>query len=140
MAGTFGKVAAAAAAAAAVVTLAGGQASAADAAYNTRSVYLDGAPVPSDPPACVSRSIYLAAGNYTWTQILNSSRTPSRDIYLAAGTYTWKDCISAGTGYYLQNSSLTKSGGGTAWLSDPNHLDLSAGTYTMGSLLDPHFM
>ncbi|WP_329114053.1 hypothetical protein [Streptomyces sp. NBC_01353] len=134
----FGKLAAVAATATALVAIAGSPASAADTAYNTRNVYLDGAPVWSDPDACVSRSMTVASGWYTWTQIFEGTRNPSRDLYLAAGTYTWTDCIRAWDGYYEQKSSLSKPGSATAVLNDTN-LHFSAGTYHFGSLLDPHF-
>ncbi|WP_327280705.1 MULTISPECIES: hypothetical protein [unclassified Streptomyces] len=139
MSGMFGKVAAVAAVATAVVTLAGAPASAADTAYNTRSVWLDGIPRASDADACTTRSMTLASGNYTWTQIFGGSRTPSRDLYLAAGTYTWTDCIRPWNGYYQQTSSLSKPGLETAYLNDQTQYHWSAGTYTFGSLLDPHF-
>ncbi|WP_418960537.1 hypothetical protein [Streptomyces tritici] len=137
--GKLGKLAAVAAATTAVVTLAGSPASAASAAYNTRSVWLDGIPRASDADACVTRTIALASGTYTWTQIFGTSRTPTRTIYLAADTYTWRDCIRAYDGYYKQTSTLLKPGEGAAYLNDPNPLHLSAGTYNFGSMLDPHF-
>ncbi|MEU6480318.1 hypothetical protein ABZ858_26225 [Streptomyces sp. NPDC047017] len=139
MIGSFGKAAAVAAAAAAVVTLAGGSAGAASTAYNTRTVHLDGIPVESDADACTTKTISLAAGTYTWTQILDNSRLPSRDITLAAGTYTWTDCLRPHNGYYQQTSSLAKPGSAPAALNDPNQLTFSANDYTFGSLLDPHF-
>ncbi|GAA0291153.1 hypothetical protein GCM10010302_32140 [Streptomyces polychromogenes] len=139
MAGKFGKIAAVAAAATAVMTLAGTPASAADTAYNTRSVWVDGRPTWDQDPACTTRSIYLASGTYTWTQILDQYRYPTRDLYLAAGTYTWTDCLSPRGGYYKQTSSLSKPGSATAYLNDPAELGLTQGTYTFGSLLTPHF-
>ncbi|MFF4104137.1 hypothetical protein [Streptomyces sp. NPDC001903] len=146
MSGTFGKVAAAAAVATAVVALAGAPASAADTAYNMRSVWLDGVPRWTDADACTTRSMTLASGNYTWTQIFGNIYTPSRDLYLAAGTYTWTDCIRpqdgdrpGEAGYYLQTSSLSKPGLDTAYLNDPVKHRWSAGTYTFGSQLVPHF-
>ncbi|MCX5612666.1 hypothetical protein OHB39_34715 [Streptomyces sp. NBC_00047] len=138
MSGMFGKVAAVAAAATAVVAMAGVPASAADTAYNTRSVWLDGQPSGANASACTTRSMYLASGTYTWTQIFGGSRTPTRDIYLATGTYTWRDCVVPHNGYYEQTSSLSKPGSETAYLIDPSFGQL-AGTYTFGSLLDPHF-
>ena len=138
MAGKISKFAAAAAAATALVTLAGSPASAADTAYNTRSVWLNGEPEEGQEQACTTRSMYLASGTYTWTQIFGSVRTPTRDIYLAAGTYTWKDCIVPHNDSYEQTSSLSKPGSETAYLIDPNFLQ-PAGTVTFGSLLDPHF-
>ncbi|WOX24976.1 hypothetical protein [Streptomyces solicathayae] len=138
MSGLFGKVAAVAAAATAVVTLAGAPASAAENAYNTRSVWLDGDPIETDAEACTSRSIYLASGWYTWTQIFGAARTPSRDLYLAAGTYTWTDCIKPHSGSYEQKSSLYQPGYQPAYLNDPKFTATRA-TYTFGSELDPHF-
>lgn len=139
MSGMFGKAAAVAAVATAVVALAGAPASAADTAYNTRSVWLDGNPTAGNENACTTRSLYLASGTYTWTQIFQGNRVPSRDIYLAAGTYTWKDCIVPYYRYYKQTSSLSKSGSATAYLNDPVEYHWPADTYTFGSLLDPHF-
>ncbi|MFD3992931.1 hypothetical protein [Streptomyces sp. NPDC058583] len=138
MAGKFSRFAAAAAAATALMTLAGSPASAADTAYNTRSVWLDGEPSGANVSACTTRSMYLSSGTYTWTQILGGTRTPTRDLYLATGTYTWKDCIVPHNGYYEQTSSLSKPGSDTAYLSDPS-FGQPMGTYTFGSLLDPHF-
>ncbi len=138
MSGMFGKVAAVAAAATAVVTLAGAPASAADTAFNTRSVWLDGEPSGANYNACTTRSMYLASGTYTWTQIFGSVQEPTRDLYLAAGTYTWKDCIVPHNGYYEQTSSLSKPGSATAYLTDPYFLQ-PASTVTFGSMLDPHF-
>ncbi|MFG2821479.1 hypothetical protein ACGFX4_18870 [Kitasatospora sp. NPDC048365] len=138
MAGKISKLAAAAAAATALVTLAGSPASAADTAHNTRSVFLDGEPSGANVSACTTRSMYLASGTYTWTQIFGGTRTPTRDLYLATGTYTWRDCIVPHNGHYEQTSSLSKPGSETAYLIDPSFLQ-PAGTYTFGSLLDPHF-
>jgi len=135
----LGKLATVAAAATAAVALAGAPASAADTAYNTRSVFLDGVPLESDADACVSRTLALASGTYTWTQIFQSSRTPTRDIFLAAGTYTWTDCIRPHNGYYQQTSTLDKAGTAPASLNDATQYHWASGTYTFGSLLDPHF-
>ncbi|MER7983826.1 hypothetical protein [Streptomyces sp. NPDC095817] len=123
----------------AALALAASPASAAATAYNTRSVFLDGNPMLSDPDACTSRSISLTAGTYTWSQVIGSVHDPSRDIYLAAGTYTWTDCMRAWDGYYEQKSSLSKPGSAAAVLNDPRELHFTPGTRTFGSLLDPHF-
>ncbi|MEU8527639.1 hypothetical protein AB0C77_18910 [Streptomyces sp. NPDC048629] len=104
----------------------------------TRSVWLDGDPIETDAEACTSRSIYLASGWYTWTQIFGAARTPSRDLYLAAGTYTWTDCIKPHSGSYEQKSSLYRPGYQPAYLNDPKFTATRA-TYTFGSELDPHF-
>ncbi|WP_367325712.1 hypothetical protein [Streptomyces sp. HUAS ZL42] len=138
MAGRIGKFATVAVMATAAVTLAGSPASAADTAYNTRSLYLTGSPSPSNADACTSKSIYLGTGDYTWTQIFDTIRTPTRDIYLTAGTYTWEDCLSPEAGYYAHKSTLAKSGSATAILGGSVTYTYS-GTHTFGSLLDPHF-
>lgn len=139
MPGKLGKFAAVAAAATAVVTLAGTPASAADIALNTRSVWVDGTPTRGQDEACTTRSMYLASGNYTWTQILDGYRRPTRDLYLAMGTYTWKDSLSPGDGHYKQYSLLYKPGSETAYLIDPSEFGPDRGTPTIGSLLNPHF-
>ncbi|MEU9800921.1 hypothetical protein [Streptomyces sp. NPDC051000] len=139
MAGKFGTLATVVAAATAAVAFAGGPASAADTAYNTRSVYLNGVPKWSDADACVTKNISLTSGTYTWTQIFGSSRTPTREIYLASGSYSWTDCIRAFDGHYKQNSTLSRSGSASAVLNDDTQYHWIAGTYTFGSLLDPHF-
>ncbi|MFJ3877053.1 hypothetical protein ACIPW5_06295 [Streptomyces sp. NPDC090077] len=139
MPGKFGRFAAVAAAATAVVTLAGTPASAGDIAFNTRDVWVDGKPTQGQADACTSRSMYLASGTYTWTQILDGYRYPTRDLYLAMGTYTWKDCLSPRDGGYKQFSLLYKPGSETAYLVDPSEFGLAPGTHTIGSLLNPHF-
>ncbi|EFL19825.1 hypothetical protein [Streptomyces sp. C] len=139
MPGKSGKFAAVAAAATAVVTLTGTPASAGDIAFNTRSVWVDGTPTRGQDEACTTRSMYLASGNYTWTQILDGYRWPTRDLYLAMGTYTWKDCLRPENGYYKQYSLLYKPGSETAYLVDPSEFGLDRGTHTIGSLLNPHF-
>ncbi|MFD5617417.1 hypothetical protein [Streptomyces yangpuensis] len=134
----LGKIAATAASATALLALAGAPAEAAATAYNTRSVTLTGAPNAGMPNACVTREIYLATGDYKWSQILDGARIPNRDIYIAAGWYTWNDCMIPYNGYYNQHSWLSKSGSPTATLADTNKLQLS-GTYTFGSELAPKF-
>ncbi|MFD6227933.1 hypothetical protein ACFWFZ_13780 [Streptomyces sp. NPDC060232] len=136
--GKLSTFAAAAASATALVALAGAPASAADTAYNTREVTLTATPNASMPSACVSRDIYLATGNYKWSQVLNNARIPNRDIFIAAGWYTWSDCMIPYNGYYNQHSWLSKPGSPMATLADTNQLHLS-GTYTFGSELDPSF-
>ncbi|WKD34538.1 hypothetical protein [Streptomyces xanthophaeus] len=132
------KFAAAAASATALVALAGAPAEAADTAYNTRSVTLTANPTSGMVNACVSRNIYLATGDYKWSQILGGARIPNRDLYVEAGWYTWTDCIVPFNGYYNQHSWLSKPGSATAGLPDTNQLHLS-GTYTFGSELAPKF-
>ncbi|KOU32609.1 MULTISPECIES: hypothetical protein [Streptomyces] len=132
------KIAATAASATALLALAGAPAEAAATAYNTRSVTLVADPVATMPDACVTRDVYLATGDYKWSQILGGARIPNRDIYIAAGWYTWKDCIITRNGFYNQQSWLSKPGSATATLADTNELHLS-GTYTFGSELAPKF-
>ncbi|MFF0277807.1 hypothetical protein [Streptomyces sp. NPDC004330] len=93
----------------------------------------------SDAPACTSKSIYLASGTYTWTELWEGAQYATRDIYLAAGTYTWKDCVVPYDGVYGQQSSLSRLGLPTAYLNDTNTVGWDRGTYVFGSLLDPHF-
>ncbi|CAL9437143.1 hypothetical protein [Streptomyces sp. enrichment culture] len=134
---TLGKFAAVAAAATAVVALSGNAATAADAAYNERSVWLNGNPQSSDAPACTSRTIYLASDTYKWISYIDGiGGTASREIYLAAGTYTWEDCMAAATDSYVQTSRLSRYGSASAYLNAPKRY-LPAGTYTFGSLLSP---
>ncbi|MFE7095803.1 hypothetical protein [Streptomyces erythrochromogenes] len=132
------KIAATAASATALLALAGAPAEAATTAYNTRSVTLTAHPTEAMPKACVTRDIYLATGDYKWSQILGGARVPNRDIYIAAGWYTWSDCITPRNGHYKQQSWLSKPGSATATLADTNELYLS-GTYTFGSELAPKF-
>ncbi|MFG2131779.1 hypothetical protein ACGFNV_28715 [Streptomyces sp. NPDC048751] len=137
MVGKISRFAAVAAAATALVAIAGNPASAAGTAYNTRTLTLNGNPSPSDATACVSKSITLAAGNYTWSQVFDSFRVPTRDISLAAGSYTWKDCLVPGDGGYTQTSYLAKSGSPAATLV--SGVGTTTGSHTFGSLLDPKF-
>ncbi|KJY20463.1 MULTISPECIES: hypothetical protein [Streptomyces] len=132
------KIAATAASATALLALAGAPAEAAATAYNTRSVTLTANPNEGMAWACVSRDLYLATGDYKWSQILDYARVPNRDIHIAAGWYTWTDCVIPRAGYYNQQSWLSKPGSATATLADTNELHLS-GTYTFGSELAPKF-
>ncbi|MFE2262999.1 hypothetical protein [Streptomyces griseosporeus] len=134
----FGKLAAVAAVATAAVSLVSAPASAADTAYNTRTLWVGGYPRETDADACTTRTLYLNSGTYTWKQIRDLARYPGRDIYLAAGTYTWTDCLHPHDNYYQQTSTLDKAGSSPASLTGPAFTTLS-GDMTFGSLLDPHF-
>ncbi|MFJ2594754.1 hypothetical protein [Streptomyces erythrochromogenes] len=132
------RAAATAASATALLALAGAPAEAAVTAYNTRTVTLAAHPKEGMPNACVTREIHLAAGDYTWSQVLGGARVPNRDIHLAAGWYMWNDCVIPYDGYYNQHSWLSKQGSATATLADTSRLHLS-GSYTFGSELAPKF-
>ncbi|MFF7533259.1 hypothetical protein ACFZB2_29760 [Streptomyces bobili] len=68
------------------------QANAASPAYNTTIIYLTANPTPANV-SCVSRDIYLAAGNYSWHQLHNDLGADGKNIWLAAGRYHMEDCL-----------------------------------------------
>lgn len=105
-------------------------------AYNTQTQYLAGSPDSSMSESCVTRSIYLDAGNYGWDLIMTNEGTTGRTIYLEAGTYGWADCLIPENGYYVHNSALTPPAGATALVSNNTFLG-GSGTYTWGSELIP---
>jgi hypothetical protein len=122
-------------------------ASAAGSAFLSQNRYLDNyAPVGS--PICIDRKIYLADGNYLWTEFVDRLiEWDSRTIYLKADTYTWTVCIQVVGKYaynvskYQETSRLRGSAGGEASpLSALNYLGSSTGashTYNWGSELLP---
>jgi hypothetical protein len=107
-------------------------------AYDEVRQWLAGSPNPDMSPTCISRSIYLAAGNYYWTQEFASSPGGHRYIYLKEGTYGWADCLVPSTGYYDHATALTPPSGATANLYHEWHTT-SDGYYIWGSLLNPQF-
>ncbi|MEU8525744.1 MULTISPECIES: hypothetical protein [Streptomyces] len=109
--------------------------SAADAGWATlsRSLYLTGSPT-AGSAASMNRSIYLAAGNYSWSSAVLSegATTASRQIYLAAGWYAWKCTIHAPVaGRYQQTCSLDHGAGPAYLVSD--QFRLISGQYTIQS-------
>ncbi|WP_431679073.1 hypothetical protein [Kitasatospora sp. KL5] len=131
-------VAVAAAAAAAGVLALSGTAEAAATASNTRTQYLAANPGSYMATSCTTRDIYLASGTYTWSWV--PTETNARDIYLGAATYTWKDCLVPKDGYYVQTSTLQAQGTNWAPATVSHNLAIyTTGTWTWGSLLDPHF-
>ncbi|GGY82104.1 hypothetical protein GCM10010363_73570 [Streptomyces omiyaensis] len=96
-------------------------------------------PHPSMATSCTSRSIYLAAGDYSWKTYnsLSLYDPASRNIYLAAGTYTWQDCLVPQNLDYRHTSTLSYWGGSASIATD----DYLAATNqaTWGSVLTPLF-
>lgn len=94
-------------------------------AYNTRTQFLVGAPVPPDPFAYITRSITLAAGCYDWALRWGGYEDKGAK-QIPAGTYTWTDHLAYDSGWqYLQGSELDSSSRslttGTDWIhSLPN--------------------
>ncbi|GGS83533.1 hypothetical protein GCM10010222_26280 [Streptomyces tanashiensis] len=93
--------------------------------------------------ASVQRSIYLAAGTYSWWVQLEQQSTPvngsqaSRDIYLAAGWYDWTCTIgrSEWPAAYASACQLQKSGSTPARISsNPFEID-TVGYYTVSGYL-----
>ncbi|MEY9864202.1 hypothetical protein ABH935_009857 [Catenulispora sp. GAS73] len=114
------------------------------AAFNETTMQLTTTPVSSDPRACVSRSIILAAGSYTFENIGDFENL---GITIPAGTYAWQDCLQASVtnpGFYDQTTELIAPNGEEAASLDsvrgfvglpPNTLV----TTTWGSELIPGF-
>ena len=123
------------------LTLSATQASAAyPTAYNTKTIWMQGGALLSLPTSCVSKEIYLAEGDYEWSQTRGGQVSASRYTHLQAGTYGWKDCLFPDNGYYNQLSYLTAPGGGNAVTPISTDWDpVYDGTYTWGSYLDPSF-
>ncbi|WP_112241564.1 hypothetical protein [Kribbella monticola] len=123
-------------------------ASAAGSAYLSQNNYLDNyAPVGS-APICVHRTIFIAKGNYLWSEFVDRlSEWDSRTIYLREDTYTWTVCIQVVGKYsynvskYQETSRLRGSAGGEATpLSALSYLGSSTSasrTYNWGSQLLP---
>jgi hypothetical protein len=126
-----------------VVAAGAGPANAAGTATISRDIYLaaessGAATIPSEHP----RSIYLAAGSYTYGYTMtgpNGSVQDSRNIYLAAGWYYWQ-CVLAGTSgvYPAQDNYAAYCGlrlqSGSQWAYVPNngnvdYWDLEPGTW-----------
>jgi hypothetical protein len=114
-----------------------------------KTQFLTATPVASDPNSCVSRSIGLAAGEYSWTYKMGGETITlsGSGLFIShAGTYSWETCLFTDDGFYQLASSLTssaKDGDG-----DPIEVhDLqdtfiqlhSSGDYTWGSVLTPSF-
>ncbi|MDQ7809003.1 hypothetical protein Q5425_35170 [Amycolatopsis sp. A133] len=94
----------------------------ADIAILDRTLYLSRNP-PAGSSAGNSRSIYLNAGNYTWSAQMEGEQYfdgVNRGIYLAAGTYTWTVTVTKigqNFGEYRIASSLRLAGS-----SDPANI------------------
>ncbi|MER7537771.1 hypothetical protein ABTX77_23730 [Streptomyces sp. NPDC097704] len=121
------------------LTLSVTQAGAASIAYNTATLWLKGDPTSDTDPACVTREIYLASGNYGWGQTHGGRPGAGRTIWLQAGTYGMRDCLFGGLGDYAHSSLLVPE-------LDLESVELrstwdpgSDGTYTWGSYLNPYF-
>ncbi len=122
-----------------------GTAVASETAFLTRDIYLTATPNPVNPPGQMSRSIYLASGNYFWSTITSgnpgtSTRTvpgssSNRTLYLSEGTYTWACDIVNETGTYRVICSLSRPGVTTAWLSSSSFRLSTAGSYNVQSAL-----
>lgn len=118
-------------------------ASAAGVASNTVTQHLEAFPAYGTSPGCHVRRIYLAAGDYRWSQKMGGYTNPTRIIYLAAGNYDWKDClwVPADTAYDQESSLFQVGKSSGAHLDDHSGFNLSggSGTYTWGSTLQPLF-
>ncbi|MFI5732522.1 hypothetical protein ACIA49_20540 [Kribbella sp. NPDC051587] len=123
-------------------------AAAADSAFLSQNRYLDNYAPVGAPPICIDRKIYIAQGNYLWSEFVDRlDEWSSRTIYLKADTYTWSVCIQVVGKYaynvskYQETSRLRGSAGGEASpLSALNYLGSSSGasrTYNWGSELLP---
>ncbi|MFD8237163.1 hypothetical protein ACFV20_35465 [Streptomyces sp. NPDC059696] len=128
------------AAAMCAVLLATTQASAGAADLN-RTLTLTQYPEPGSR-ADMQRTIYLAAGNYSWDVNLGGPFAPAdsgyvtRDIYLAAGTYTWYCAIYAPDYLvYVNTCYLEKPGSARAWIESRSYRLWTSGSYTLSSRL-----
>ncbi|MFE0646839.1 hypothetical protein ACFW2Y_35375 [Streptomyces sp. NPDC058877] len=107
----------------------------------SRTLYLTDSPK-AGAAASMNRSIYLAAGTYSWSSDLGSyggRPFASRYIYLAAGWYSWKCTLrSPADGYYQHTCSLDH-GAGPAYLVSDRFTLTPSGQYTMESFLQGPF-
>lgn len=85
-------------------------------ATNFRNDDLTDRPTYDMATAYATRSIKLAAGTYWWNESTDDVRWHGRYIDLAAGDYTWVCALDPEQDYYLFSCSLTRAGGGAAYL------------------------
>lgn len=83
----------------------------------TKTQFLTSAPVQGGGQSEGTRSIFLAAGEYGWSQINGAGTTSngtlaSENIRLKAATYTWDVILVQGNGFYTQYSLLCLPGSG----------------------------
>jgi hypothetical protein len=110
-------------------------------AYLEKTQYLaEDAPVGS-PQSCTQRTIYLASGNYLWSEYVGRSyEWKSRTLYLKADTYVWTACIqvvgmySFGVSKYEETTWVRGSAGNEAAITADDYV-AGSGTYTWGSEL-----
>ncbi|MFI6107530.1 hypothetical protein [Streptomyces sp. NPDC051310] len=136
---SIGRFATAVVAATAALLLAATQAFALGATLQ-RSLYLTNTPT-AGASASMSRTIYLAAGNYGWdisTSDAGNSYIDShgtREIYLAAGTYDWTCTISSPANGYYKNTCSLNMGAGPAYVQSGWFKLPRSGWYSMDSYL-----
>lgn len=120
-----------------------GTALAAQADLN-RNVFLTSTPTSAMDTARMSRSIYLAAGYYSWTTGLIGTASTStvgsagagRNLYVSSGTYTWACDLVPGSGTYRTICSVSRPGVSTAWLTSANYTVSQSGNYVLSSTLN----
>jgi len=108
--------------------------------WNERDLWI-AFPTPAGAVACVSRTILLEAGTYSWRQhgygydpqIVKNTPSTLRYIDLAQGKYLWKDCLRAGSagGYRYYHDTYLKriATGDYAHLKTTSFWSNSAGTF-----------
>ncbi|MFE1412678.1 hypothetical protein ACFW6F_17990 [Streptomyces sp. NPDC058746] len=120
----------------AAFTVSAAPSNAADAGWATltRTLYLTDSPA-AGASAPMSRSIYLAAGNYAWSSAVidEGLSTASRQIYLAAGWYSWKCTIHAPVANRYQHTCSLDRGAGPAYLDSSQFRLYPSGSYTLKS-------
>ncbi|MCB5167396.1 hypothetical protein LG634_21470 [Streptomyces bambusae] len=109
----------------------------------TRTLWL--ASYPSMPGAAhMTRDIYLAAGNYTWTVSTDNGTTrigwaeAQRELYLAAGNYRWTCTVFSNTSGLYKNTCSLDAGGGAAYLESRLYEVVKSGDHTLASFLNKH--
>lgn len=136
----FKKVAVGVALACGVLPLMAGPASAdvSPPAYLQRTMYLTHTPSDANAVACLSRTIYLATGDYQGLATLDSMQSfLGNYIVSAPGNYSWSACLNPHNGgYYTISMVLYSSAGGMVVNAVSQHYVIPfSGTMTWGDIL-----
>lgn len=75
-------------------------------AYDETTEQLINPPIPSDPVHTIDRTIDLPRGCYDWVTFNGPSVPSHESIELAAGSYTWNDVLTPGMLDFDQTSTL----------------------------------
>ncbi len=104
-------------------------------ANNYRTQFLTHAPTDGMANSYTRRSIYLAAGNYSYETGIFGVGATKRNLFLAAGTYDWNCTLDPKNGFYEVSCTIKKPGSALAGVG-PAGIRLSAsGSMTWGGSL-----